>query len=154
MNGVKNGLGIPIGNADTDTSGPITIELDIDSPVIHVTRGNKTEDITLDVAPWCPRDTTLIPVRGVFEALGAEVSWIPSYKKVSVLKGDTMIELVQGSATAMVYTETKTASYTLREPVQVRNNRTMIPLRFISEALGYGVQWNPSRPTHIVITSK
>jgi hypothetical protein len=113
------------------------IVLYLDDPKIYVTEGSKINPQTLDVAPYCPRGSTLVPVRGVFEALGGTVEWVNETRQIIITKGDTKIMLRIGSKLAMV----DGRSATLLEPAQLRGDRTMIPLRFISEVLGYKVEW-------------
>jgi len=115
----------------------ITLELYLNRKTVRVIQGNNTKDVTLDVAPINPKGTTLIPVRGVFEAIGAKVEWLPKTQQVKITKGNTTIVLTIGSKVALVNGE-KT---TMVEPAQIIKGRTMIPLRFVSENLGGVVKW-------------
>lgn len=80
----------------------------------------------------------LVPLRGVFEQMGAFVQWVPQSQTVTAASGSTNIGLVIGSTTAMVNGK----AMTLDVPAQLVNGRTMVPLRFLSEALGAQVLWN------------
>lgn len=126
----------------------IKITLRFNDPTIYIETNGVVEPKTLDVSPWCPRDTTLVPVRGVFEALGASVEWLGATKQVNITCGNLSITLQVGSKTAMV----NGTAYTMPEPVQFRGDRTMVPLRFISETLNYRVTWTP--PNKVEIESK
>ena len=83
---------------------------------------------------------TLVPIRFVMETIEAEVDWYSPEQKVTITKADTKIELwinkiivrVNGIQTA-----------TDQPPVLVQD-RTMVPLRFFSEKLGYTVEWDPA----------
>ena len=85
----------------------------------------------LDSAPVIVGDRTMVPLRFIAEALGAKVDW----------NSDTQ--------TASVALDGKTLSVTIGEPAagmdvpaMIIQDRTMVPLRFISEALGCDVDWN------------
>lgn len=115
------------------------IRLYIDNKNIEVTFSDDSKQvITLDVAPYLPQGVTFVPVRGVFEQLGATVKWVDKEQKVEVFKDDILIELYPKSDIAYVNGVKKK----LLEPVQMINNRTLLPLRFLSETLGYSVKWN------------
>ncbi len=104
---------------------------------IYVIRDGVTEPAVLDVPPYCVSSTTLIPVRGVLDLFGAEIRWFSDTKQVEVVKDGTSIILTIDSNTALVNGE----NVTLIEPAQIINDRTMIPLRFVSENLGCDVLW-------------
>lgn len=81
---------------------------------------------------------TLVPVRFFLEAMGAAVSWLPSTKTVSVALDDMSIEMVVGGKTALL----NDSPVTLEVPLRLIENRTYLPLRFVAESLGAGVNWN------------
>ena len=90
-----------------------------------------------DSAPFIKNDRTLVPLRGIFEELGATVDWVPDQHKVIVnYKGKT-ITVIIGSNTAYI---NNASAYMDVAPV-IDNDRTMIPLRFIAENIGMNVQW-------------
>ncbi|HHU33112.1 MAG TPA: copper amine oxidase N-terminal domain-containing protein, partial [Clostridia bacterium] len=80
---------------------------------------------------------TLVPVRGVFEKMGAEVKWDNKSQTVTITEGDNTIKLTLNSKKASVNGST----VNLDVPVQSINNRTLIPLRFITEAIGGSIFW-------------
>lgn len=86
---------------------------------------------------------TLVPLRGIFEALGASVNWNERNNTIDATRGDTNVWLKIGSKSAKVDGK----SITVSVPAQVRNGRTLVPLRFISEALGESVKWNGATRT-------
>lgn len=89
---------------------------------------------------------TMVPVRGVFEKLGASVNWSQATNTITARKGTTIVELKIGSKTAKV----NGISKTLDVAPLVLNNRTLIPLRFISEALGAKVGWDQAAFTALI----
>jgi len=82
--------------------------------------------------------TTLVPMRSIFEAEGAKVSWDNRKQTVTATKGDKTVVYRIGDATAY----DNQTSVTLSRPGAVINGVTMVPLRFMSETLGNLVQWH------------
>ncbi len=93
---------------------------------------------------------TLVPARGVFECLGYDVEWDQDTRTVEVTS-DTGVRTVTLTIDSDVMTvrtfktimQIETEEYTLDAPAQIMNDRTMIPLRAISEAFGCEVSWDP-----------
>lgn len=92
---------------------------------------------------------TLVPLRGIFEDLGADVKWDQKTKTVNAVRGNTNVKLTIGSKNAMVNGQAKA----LEVPAQVINNSTLVPLRFISESLGASVGWDAGSKTITIETS-
>lgn len=83
-------------------------------------------------------DITFIPLRGVFEKLGASIGWEQSTNTVTITKDKTVIKLVIGSKTATIDGKKRaltTAPFTI-------DGSTFVPLRFASESLGASVEWD------------
>lgn len=102
----------------------------------------------LNVATSSENGSTLIALRPIFQALGAEVAWDGSTQTVSAVKGQTTVKLQIGSKTAYI----NGSPATLQAPGKVINGSTMVPLRFVSEALGSKVGWDQATQT-VTITS-
>jgi len=100
------------------------------------------------VPPTKINGRVLVPLRGVFEALGAQVDYEASTRTVLAAKDTTNLRLQIGSATAYV----NGTPVKLNVPAQVILGRTLVPLRFVSEAMGAQVGWNPVTET-VSITS-
>lgn len=81
---------------------------------------------------------TLIPLRIIFEFLGAKVDWEEETKTITAVKGNTTIKLQIGNNVAQVNGNLKT----LNLSPQLINGSTMVPLRFVTEAFGSNVQWD------------
>ena len=90
------------------------------------------------VGPQSIGGRVLIPLRAVVEALGAEVKWNAATQTVLGRKGDREFTLPIGSRTARV----NGATVNLDVPAQILSGNTMVPLRFVAEALGADVNWN------------
>lgn len=94
-----------------------------------------------DAPPAIIDGRTMVPMRAIFEKLGAAIAWEPDAKKVSAEKDGTKIELVIGALTAKV----NGADVSLDVPAVISESRTLVPLRFISESLGLTVDWDATR---------
>jgi hypothetical protein len=88
----------------------------------------------------------LVPLRGIFESLGSTVNYEAATSTIYASSGARNIQLRLGSTEATVNGQTRY----LDVPAQVRFGRTLVPLRFISEAMGANVSWNESQRTVFV----
>lgn len=91
---------------------------------------------------------TLVPLRSVFEALGATVEWNNETRSVTSVKGEVTIALAVDSKEMAVNGAVKT----LDVPAQIMNDRTMVPVRAVAEAFGCTVEWNNDTRTVIIVT--
>lgn len=97
--------------------------------------------------PQMSQGRVLVPLRGVFEKLGAQVLWHPADRMVTATAANTDVRLRIGSTTAIVNGQTRTLDVA---PTLV-NGTTLVPLRFLSESLGAEVNWiAPSRRVEII----
>ncbi len=110
------------------------------------------EDITDLSAPVIVDNRTLIPVRFVAEALGAEVGWDGETYTVTVDKDDDHLRLIIDS---------RLVQYNLGESYQIIdvapriiNDRTYVPLRVVSNALGIGISWDGDSRTVYIDSSE
>lgn len=94
--------------------------------------------LSFEVQPIIENGRTLVPLRAIFEALGASVSWDGNTQTVTAIKSGTEIKLVIGQTTAYK----NGVAVKLDVPSKVVEGRTLVPLRFVSEALGAQVFWN------------
>lgn len=86
---------------------------------------------------------TLLPIRGVGEALNAKVKWDGKQQKVTITKGKTEIVLYLDSDTAYINGE----EVSLEMPAMLKSGRTMVPLRFVMEAFNVDVDWDQDTRT-------
>ena len=91
-----------------------------------------------DVDPVLENNRTLVPLRGIFEAMGAEVVWEQESRTARAVKGNTTVILTVGSTSPMVNGKVQT----LDVPAKILNQRMLAPLRFVSEAFGGTVSWD------------
>ncbi|MBE7047264.1 MAG: hypothetical protein E7396_07595 [Ruminococcaceae bacterium] len=115
---------------------------------ISVTIDGKAQ--AYDVMPLIENGRTLVPMRGIFEALGANINWDDATKTVTGTKDEISISLQIGNTNATVNGK----SVTLDVPAMIIQDRTMVPVRFISEALGCEVQWEDNTKTVIINSPK
>lgn len=111
----------------------------------------KLNDLKLssDVPPVIKSGRTLVPVRTVSTALGADVSWDDKSQKVTIIKNNDVIELTINKD---VLTKNGQGSK-IDVPAQIVNGRTMVPVAVIAEAFGAEVSWdNPSRTVGVTFT--
>ncbi|SFH80280.1 Copper amine oxidase N-terminal domain-containing protein [Tindallia magadiensis] len=111
------------------------------------------EEVILDVAPYLSDDNrTLTPLRFIAEALGAEVTWDPVSSSVfyNTPEGETILLTIGRSIATRNGEEIQLST----PPVLHRESgRSLVPLRFFSETLGFRVQWEEETQT-ITITDE
>ena len=107
-------------------------------------------ELEFDAQPRIVNDRTLVPLRGIFEAMGATVLWNGDTETVTALRLDAVVKLVVGAGEARVNKEVKP----LDVPARLIENRTFVPLRFISESMGAKVDWDDATKTVTVTTDK
>jgi len=88
-------------------------------------------------------DRTMVPMRYFFEKLGAKVTWINATQQVYVEHDGQTVLFQIDSDTAYVNDEQRK----LDAPAYLKNDKTLIPIRFLSEALGYRVEWSEETKT-------
>ncbi|MGB9920098.1 MAG: phosphodiester glycosidase family protein [Moorellales bacterium] len=92
-----------------------------------------------DTPPLLAEGRVLVPLRAIFQGLGAEVQWDPQTRQILARRQDRCVELIVGEKQA----RTDGRPVTLDVPARVVNGRTLVPVRFVSQALGATVQWKP-----------
>lgn len=107
------------------------------------------ENLTFDSEPIIQNDRLLVPMRAIFEALGADVSWNDSSKTASAVLGKTGLEITVG-ANELYKNGSKIV---LDAPAVIAKDRTLVPIRAVSEGLGADVDWVSATKT-VVITMK
>ena len=96
--------------------------------------------ITFDQKPVIENDHTLVPMRAIFEALGADVQWNNDTRSVIAESTDgTRITLIIDSDNMLI---NNTDIVKLDVPAKIIGSRTMVPLRAVSEALNCTVEWD------------
>ncbi len=99
-----------------------------------------------NVVPFIEGDRTYLPLRFVGEAFGAEVNWNPENQEIKVSIGETEVVMNIGKTEYSVNGDKKEMDVA---PF-IKEDRTFIPVRYISEALGKAVYWDASLKLVIV----
>ena len=99
--------------------------------------------LTFDQPPVVVDGRTLVPLRAIFEALGAEVKWEQSTQTVTAVRGDATITMQIGSNILKRNRE----NIELDVPAQIIGGRTLVPARAVAESFGAEVLWDASTRT-------
>jgi len=91
-----------------------------------------------DVSPRLEEGRTLVPMRAIFEALGADVHWDEATQTITASKAGAVIVMPLGSTEPTVNGQ----AVAIDMPAATIDGRTFVPLRFISEALDISVVWD------------
>ncbi|MCL2336299.1 MAG: copper amine oxidase N-terminal domain-containing protein, partial [Firmicutes bacterium] len=94
------------------------------------------KSLSFDTQPVVENGRMLVPLRSIFEALNAKVNWDNNSQTITATKDDTNIKLIIGG---QAYKNDQ--AVTLDVPAKLVSGRTLVPLRFVSEALGAHVNW-------------
>lgn len=97
----------------------------------------KGKHLGFDTPPVIKSGRTLVPVRALVRAFGAEVKWNPVDQTVTITRGDLTFVLTLGETEVLVNGE----PIQLEVPAQAMNGRTVVPLRFIAEQMGFEVDY-------------
>ena len=102
------------------------------------------ESKTLDVAPFIEAGRTYLPIRFAAEAAGADfINWDQATQTATILKGDRVASMKLNSKSITV----NGGSIAMDVPVKLKNDRVVLPLRFVGQALGNTVDWNEADQT-------
>lgn len=101
------------------------------------------EALSFDTEPIIVNDRVLVPMRSIFEELGCYVEWDDTSKTATGTHNGTVIKIMLNSEVAVVDNEL----YTLDQSAIIKDDRVLVPTRFVSEALGAEVTWNENTRT-------
>lgn len=117
----------------------------------------KGRPLLLDSSAFIKNGSTMVPLRFIAQSLGAQVDWIPAQRKILVKTSQKTVELwaESGNTALGPWPAPQDPWKFLRQeaivngnrifldtPPIIRNDRVMVPLRFLSEALGFEVKWH------------
>lgn len=106
------------------------------------------ERLSAPQPPVMKGSRVLVPLRSIFEGLDAKVVWNNRTKTVTATKGDQEVSLKIGAQAATINGST----VYLDVPASVIKGNTMVPIRFVTEALGEEVYWNSSAKRVDIVT--
>ena len=98
--------------------------------------------IESDQPPLIWEDRTFVPIRVIAESLGAKVDYNQEDMTVTIKRDKTNILLTIGDDIARISSDVETRPAILNAPAFLRNDRTYLPLRSISELFGMEVNWD------------
>ena len=107
------------------------------------------QKILFDQIPVSQNNRLLVPMRAIFEKIGATVAWDGATSTITAEKADTRIELKLDSTTAFK----NGAEMTLDVPATAVNGRTLVPVRFVADCFGVDVEWIGEK-NHVKLTQK
>lgn len=111
------------------------------------------QQVKVAPAPVIQNGRTLVPVRLVSENLGAVVNWNEESRTVHIVKGNRSV-LLRVDNRLVDFSENGTTTYSLCDvPPKLIENRTFVPLRLVSNALGVSVNWEGNSRTISVDSS-
>ena len=112
------------------------------------------QNITDSPKPFIENDRTLVPVRIISEKLGAEVTWNNDDRTVKITKGDRSV-LLRIDSNLIEYDINNEKTYNLSDIApHIIDNRTFVPLRLVSNALGVGIDWDNETRSVVVDSSQ
>ncbi len=113
-----------------------------------VVNGQNIND-RFEVQPIVDNSSVLVPLRAIFEAVGATVEWEQDSQTARAVKGNTTVIMVLGSLEPTV----NGTIWPLEVPAQAVNESILAPLRFAGEAFGGTATWDGPNYTAIINTS-
>ena len=114
------------------------------------------EVLETPIAPQLVNDRTMLPMRAIFEKLGAQVTWFESDQIIFATKGNSLITLQIGTPTMSVQTTDCSANniVTLDTAPYIDGDYTLVPVRAIAEALSAQVDWSDETQTVSISTKQ
>ena len=103
---------------------------------VRITLDGRT--VISDQSPIIENGRTLVPIRVIAESLGADVDWDQNSKTVTLVRADKTVKLAIGSNVAQINGKSTNLDVA---PIVV-NDRTLLPLRFVTEAFSQNVEWD------------
>ena len=108
-----------------------------------------------DVKPIIENSRTFVPFRAIFEQMDAEVSWDGETNTITAVRDDTTVKFIIGRQDVTITENGESQTRIIDVAPFIRDNRTYVPIRFASEALGACVDWvNDTRTVLIVDVDK
>ncbi|MFD1358995.1 copper amine oxidase N-terminal domain-containing protein [Fictibacillus halophilus] len=106
--------------------------------------------LIFDVQPYMDNNRVLVPLRGVFEKLGGEVTWNNETRSVSVKHTGGTVKLTLDSKNVLINGKQKAIDV----PARLKDGRTFVPLRFVGEAMGADVKWSGYNQTVYIFSGE
>lgn len=120
------------------------------APGISVQLDGKTLTFS-DAAPQAKDGRTFLPVRAVFEAMGAQVSWSAADQTITAVRDDTTVTMTLGGTEATVERDGVTTPLVMDVAPYAEGGHTYVLVRFAAQAFGCSVGWDQDDQTVILI---
>jgi len=134
---------LQIGDATTDSDIPPIPEQEQPPPETGISVVLNGNALSFDVPPQLINDRTMVPLRAIFEAMGASVEWDNNTQTVTATKDGIVVVLTSGSTLPTI----NGSIITIDQSAIIIEGRTLAPLRFVAEAFGGKVDWDGSTKT-------
>lgn len=121
-----------------NTDNRITVGEELGKYQSHIKVLLKGESVSCDVAPIIESNKVLIPMRPVFEKLGAEVLWNADTRCISININNKIIYL--NPDLRKIQIENQLLNWPM--PLKIINGRTMVSIPFLRQTLGMSVSWD------------
>ncbi len=108
------------------------------------------QSYTMPVPPQSIKGTTYVPMRFIGERLGARILWDDFLRQVTYILGVTTVEIIIGKPEARV----NGSVVRMSAPAIVQSGRTLVPVRFVAEALGAAVSYEPATKKIVIVYPK
>ncbi|WP_171056168.1 stalk domain-containing protein [Paenibacillus sinopodophylli] len=125
----------PLPGLSSSTAAAASVSTQAAQQVQVIVDGKK---LSLSAAAYAEAGVTYVPMRDIFTALGASVTWESKTQTIIGRKGSLSISLQVGKKTAVINGKT----VKLDAPAVVRKGATFVPARFIAESLNATVKWD------------
>lgn len=96
------------------------------------------QKVSFDVPPQTINDRTMVPIRAIFEVMGATVNWDNATQTAICTKDNTVVKMTLNSKTEYI----NDVPYEMDVAPVIVDNRTLAPARYVAEAFGYFVNWD------------
>ena len=100
------------------------------------------EELVCEPGAVIRNDRVLVPMRAIFEKLGAQVYWDEETEVISVIKDDFIMLLQKDNPKMFIHSGNEEKEVELSAPPIIVDDRAMVPIRAVSEAFGIEVGWN------------
>jgi uncharacterized repeat protein (TIGR02543 family) len=148
LTGTKNPATLKM-NADKDVAASFAVK---GKKVIQLKIGSSTmlvdgKSVALEAAPVILNSRTLLPIRAVVEAVGGTIAWEALTQKVTVVRKGRTVKLWIGRNVAELNGKSVRIDADAKVVPVIMSGRTLLPLRFVAEALELDVQWDSATKT-------
>lgn len=119
-------------------------------PIRLVVDGN---DITSLASPIIENGRTLVPIRFIIEELGGKVDW-DGKKRIVTIEKDDLLLCLKIDSHLVQYQDSENRYALIDVTPKIIDNRTFVPLRLVSNALGIGIEWDEENRVIYVDSNK